>query len=729
MKNYKHEIEKIMSNFSPEIQDQIFFTYTLSKQALEGKFRENGHPFLEHPLNVVKILTEDIGLDAESVIAVFLHESIRFNPDILNSIPKNYFSDKVMEMAISLNKIAAINPKDTKLEADNYKKLIISYSTDPRVTIIKLADRLDVMRNIYLLPESSQKKKISETILLYIPIAHQLGLYNLKSELEQIYFSYSEPVQYRKICNKLKMTKNERENLISSFVEPLKKTLEEENIHAEIKSRTKAPYSIYKKLLKQDIKFEEIKDIFAIRVIIDCDKEEEKDLCWKVYSIVTSKNTPIAERLRDWLSHPKPNGYESLHTTVITPHNETIEVQIRSCRMDFVAENGHAAHWAYKGVKSSDLLSEWLNKVKEVMQSNEKSGYKHISRFLNEEVLVYTPVGELKRLKAGSCVLDYAFAIHTNLGLSCIGGKIDGKIVSIREKLKTGQTVEILRNKNQRKVNPDWLNFVTTSKARNKIKQNIKEGNSKTANIGKEMLDRRLKNWKLEFTDEDLALLCKKYKKTTINEFFAEIGNETIDLGDIKTYLTKKESLLTKQKNEKLETSKKYHSKDNDTDKPAESTDDSYGNHISLDGKLANVDYSFAKCCNPIYGDDVFGFVTIRKGIKIHKMSCPNAARLIEKYPYRIQKIKWKKEDNLHNLAITLNVIIDEAYVYQDTLDLMTELKVNLYKSKITKQRRKHELLFSVLLKIEIKDNEYLDNIMRELKKIKGVVSISKVRK
>ncbi len=718
MNNEEILLNDILSFYSPKEQEQILIAYNIANESLNGKLRENKHPFIEHPLGVAQIVAKEIGLQYDAIIAIFLHESIRFNPDLLQKIPKNLFSDDIITIATSLIKIAAIKPKETKLEADNYKRLIVSYSKDPRVTIIKLADRLEVMRNIYLLPKSSQERKATETILLYIPIAHQLGLYKLKSELEDIFFKYTEPENYRMITNLLSASESDRKNLVTSFIAPLTDKIKGAGINAIIKSRTKTTYSIWKKMKKQNIPFSDVYDVSAIRIIIDCppEKEKEHELCWKVYSIVTEDYTPDTTRLRDWITKPKTNGYESLHTTISDKKGNIIEVQIRTVRMDLIAENGLASHWSYKGIKGDDSLKQWLSSVRSILESEQKSGYEHTSAFIKDEVFVFTPEGELRRLPEGACVLDFAFNIHSSLGLKCSGAKVDGKIVSIREKLHTGSIVEIIDNKNQ-KASADWLNYVVTPKAKSKIRQVIKEEETKKAAIGKETLGRRVKNWKLEYNDEDLAYFCKKYKFKSNNEFFATLSEDKINLTEIKEYLISKGSLpqnaeikdITKLSTDQIQINKK---KEDQT------------NFLIIDGKLRDVGYKMAKCCNPIFGDEVFGFVSIKDGIKIHRISCSNAARLIEKYPYRIQKVKWKDNSQTSSFQASLKIIIDDSSVFSAILNTINSFNIPLRSSNLTQRENKNKGDYNATIQILVVNNQQLDKILSAIKKLKGVETV-----
>ena len=535
MNGQQDTLNAILACFPSGQQEQILKAYRIADEAMKDKLRENRHPFIEHPLGVARIVAEDIHLGYESVIAVFLHETIRFYPEILQSLPKDAFSNDIIDIAHSLNKIAAIKPKETRLEAENYKRLIVSYSKDPRVMLIKIADRLDVMRNIDLLPKTSQERKVTETMFLYIPIAHQLGLYGIKTEMENIFFRHTEPEKYREITNKLKATAAEREELLNAFLIPIKRKLSDAGLKVTYKQRTKAPWSIWKKMQKQDIPFEKVMDLLAVRIIIetgqDVTLEREHELCWQAYSIVADEYKPDSSRLRDWISKPKSSGYESLHTTVNFRGDIYVEVQIRTRRMDDIAENGQASHWAYKGIKEEKGLTPWLQSVRNILESDNRNDYEYVSRFLSEDIFVFTPDGELRRLPKGATVLDFAFGIHTNLGIKCIGATIDGRPASIKDRLQTGQVVEIKSGKNQR-PSPDWLNFVVTSKARNKIRLKLKEEELKKASAGRELLERRLKNWKMALADEDMTALCKKYGFKNISDLYAAIENGSVDIMD-----------------------------------------------------------------------------------------------------------------------------------------------------------------------------------------------------
>lgn len=644
--------EMLQSDFTDAEKQMVLSAYEAASEALEGKMRSNSHPFIEHPVAVAGIVWKEIGLGADAVAATLLHEANRFqvgsasdlnHTSLLESFRAEY-PHGIIEIIEGLNHISNIRLQEASLDEERYRKLIISYSTDPRVILVKLADRLEVLRSISILPPAKRTQKLMETMMLYIPLAHQLGLYRIKSELEDIFLKYTEPEQYNEIVRKIKATRPQREALVSSFINPLRDKLDREGIRYTLKARTKSPYSIWKKMQAQQIGFDKVYDLFAMRFIIDCEGShaEEEALCWKVYSLVTEEYEPDTQRLRDWISKPRDNGYESLHTTVRTRENMAVEVQIRTRRMDYIAEQGNAAHWSYKGIKGGkDHLTDWLNKVRDLMQSSEEEKYEHASIAL-EELLVYTPTGDLRQLRAGSTVLDFAFEIHSNLGLRCTGARVNGKMCSIREKLHTGDVVDIISSKNQ-KPTADWLNFAVSSKARSKIKQKLKEEENARAAVGKELLARRLKNWKLVITDTDLHLLSKRGKFSNLNEFFGAIGNGQYEVGLVKEYLLHK---LDAEQNPETRPA------DNaQTEKSAFSGVNS-GDFV-IDRKLKGVELKTARCCVPAYGDPIFGFVTIRDGIKIHREDCPNAARLQHNYPYRVIEVRWKprtsgKEAKIH---------------------------------------------------------------------------------
>ncbi len=717
------KLNLITEKYTQQDKELVTSAFAIAESVLADKQRGNGHPFIEHPLGVALIVATELGLMPEAVAAVFLHEATRENQELLLQLAKQY-SAEIMTMVHGLNSISGITPKETKLQAENYRKLIVSYSKDPRVTLIKLADRLEIMRNMEIFPKSSIMRKITETMMLYIPLAHQLGLYNLKSELEDLYFRYAQPESYRAITNKLKATERDREKLVEQFIKPLEERLKGRYSY-KLKVRTKTAYSIWKKMQKQGVPFEEVFDVFAIRFIVDApaDKESEHAYCWDIFSEVTREYKQDSNRLRDWLSHPKRNGYESLHITVENREGAHIEVQIRTTRMDDIAENGHASHWSYKGIKSVQGLDSWLKNVKSMLESTAPDSYtsKDISL---DEIFVFTPTGDLKQLPKGATILDFAFNIHTNLGVKCSGAKVNGKVVSIREELHTGDVVEIMSNKNQ-KPSADWLNIVVSSKARNRIKAKLKEEEGKLSKLGRETLERRMKNWKMELNDDILSDLVKNFKFKSIGDLCIAINDNKIDLQDIKDFLTLQnevESAVSPAENQKDAAASIKEALGNNKS----SNEDDY---LIINDKLDNISFKMAKCCNPIFGDDVFGFVSAVGGIKIHRMSCPNAARLLEMYPYRVQKVKWRQVSNTTRFQTGLKVIVEhgDSMVGTRIIESVNKQAASIRAFRIEERSSGKEGDFNVMLSISVSNNGHLDRVVSDIKKVRGVKTVLRI--
>ncbi len=682
--------------------------------ALKDETRYDGTPFIQHPDNVARIVADEIGLPMECVAAVYLHEATRTHKEVdISSFPKD-----VRKIAEGLNKISTIKPKDTRLEAENYKKLIVQYSTDPRVVVLKIADRLEVMRSLNIFPKASREQKLLETMMLYMPLAHQLGLYNINNELGNIYFRYSEPEQYRAVTNKLKATEKDREQLTAEFIRPLEKKLSDAGIRYKLKARTKSAYSIYRKMQVQKVPFEGVYDVFAIRFIIDCedDPKVEKDLCWKVYSYVTEEYEPDIKRLRDWLTTPRPNGYESLHITVKNKQGKSLEVQIRTKRMDIEAESGNAAHWAYKGIRHEASIDRWMQSVRDSLANPFDASPEDMPAPPDREIFVFTPTGELRILSAGSSVLDFAFNIHSNVGCRCTGGKVNGKPVQIKDKLKTGDVVEIMTGRNQR-PSRDWLGWVVTSKARGKIRQELDADERRAAAEGREILTRRLKNWKLEFGDDLQTEFMKSRKYSSVMPFLAAISREEVDINDIKSFILQKQAEKAlpsvEEKNEAA---------------PKEGyTGSSSDDILVINAKnVRGLDYKLSKCCNPVFGDDVFGFVTRTDGIKIHRISCPNAARLIERYPYRIQKVVWQDNssggDFVCDLAITAGM---EHPVLSAIMDVIGKFKVSMRSFNVKENQRTGT--YEISVRLLVPSNTELDKVISLVSNIKNVIKVHRV--
>jgi GTP pyrophosphokinase len=715
-------IDNYFSRYDDAGKEMIRAAYAIAEDALKEHSRSNGYPFIEHPTAVARIACDEIGLSAECIAAVYLHEATRFHPETDIS---GRFGKDVYTIVDGLNKISTIKPKDTRLEAENYKKLIVSYSKDPRVTVLKIADRLEVMRSLDIFPKLSRERKILETMMLYIPLAHQLGLYNIKSEMEDIYFKHADPEQYRAITNKLKSTERDRQKLMTQFIEPLKNKLSEEGIQYKLKIRTKTALSIYKKMQKQKVPFEGVFDVFAIRFIIDCEEDRavEHALCWKVFSYVTEEYESDTKRLRDWISNPKPNGYESLHITVKNKEGSSLEVQIRTKRMDDMAESGLASHWSYKGIKHEATLDKWLTAVRRALESPLGSEGDPMAAYYEDEVhelptrevFVFTPSGELRKLPEGATVLDFAFDIHTNLGVKCTGGRINGKAVRINEKLKTGDIVEIMSGKNQ-KPSADWLNIVVTSKAKTKIRHKLSEAEFQKATDGKELLGRRLKNWKMELDDETMATILKKKQFKTINAFYAAIGEGELDVAEVKNLILE----VTNGTSEQVAEPEKKTVRNVVQEKGSDDI-------LVIDAKnVRGLDYRMARCCNPVFGDDVFGFVTRTEGIKIHRMSCPNAARLLEMYPYRIQKVKWSETPSSGNFQTGLRITAGlEPYVINELMDIVNSFRASIRMFNVTENNRQGT--YEITMKIAVPSNLELDKVISQIRNLKNVIKINRM--
>ena len=684
---------------------------SIALNALKDETRYDGSPFISHADGVADIVTGEIGLPESCAAAVYLHEANRICKDLdISAFPQD-----VRMMVDGLNKIATIKPKDTSLEAEKYKKLIVSYSADPRVSVIKIADRLEVMRHLEMFPKMSRDQKLLETLMLYMPLAHQLGLYNINSELGDIYFRHAEPEQYRAINNKLKATEKDRERLTQEFIEPLKKTLSDAGIHYKLKVRTKSAWSIWRKMQVQKVPFEGVFDVFAIRFIIDCppDPALEKELCWKVYSYVTEEYEPDTKRLRDWITTPRPSGYESLHITVKNRRGNYLEVQIRTARMDDEAENGHAAHWAYKGIRQEQSTAAWLQSVREALEHPFDAKPEDLPAPPDKEIFVFTPTGELRILAAGASVLDFAFNIHSGLGARCSGGRINGKAVQLREKLKTGDTVEILTQKNQR-PNRDWLNWVVTSKARTKIKLELDAEERKKAAEGRELLERRLKNWKMDFPDSFQTEYMKAHKYGSVLAFMAAIASGEVDVNDIKAFIQEKAGQTHEEVQVQAAKEKAL---------PYSNTGEDI---LVLNAKnVKGLDYKMAACCNPVFGDDVFGFVTRNAGIKIHRISCPNAARLIERYPYRIQKVVWQDNAAAGSFLATLNITTEmEHSVLPGIMDVVGQFRASIRSFNVNENFRNGS--YEITMRILVPSSMELDKVISQVSALRQVIKVKR---
>ena len=659
------------------------------------------------------IVIREVGLGRNSTISTLLHDVVRLQLMDVYKIG-NRFGEQCVGILQGLCNISDVDPKVANDQIDNFRELIVSYSTDPRVILIKLADRLEVMRILDIFPEQKRKKKSWESLNLYAQIAHKLGLYNIKSELEDIALKYLEPADYAYIEKRIAETAAEREQFIRGFVRPIEEKMRAQGIRYHLKSRTKSIYSIWRKMKRMRIGFDEVYDLFAIRIIIDCPREQEKAQCWSIYSIVTDFYTPNPDRMRDWISIPKSNGYESLHTTVVTDTGRWVEIQIRSERMDEIAERGVAAHWRYKGVKGGGLGTEqWFSKLREIMETTQTQSLaeKFDAKLSSGEVFVFTPNGDLRKLSEGATVLDFAFDIHSGLGMTCVGGKVNHRNVSLREVLHNGDIVEILTSK-QQKPKADWLNIVTTAKARSRIKAYMREQQAQAASLGREELERKIKNWKLSVTmDDAVMVLCKYYKLKTGTELYGQIAQQKIVLADIKEVLTRylSDSLDERPVREVPVT------------KVSVESDDA----LIIDESLSNIEYKLAKCCNPIFGDEIFGFTTVSGGITIHRQDCPNAQRLKERYPYRVLPARWQAEGAKGAFRAAIRIQADDltGLVNKIAEVINRDLKINIRSMSLNSSGG----TLSGLINIEVTSTQVVDAVIYSLMRIKGVQKVFRV--
>ncbi len=676
---------------------------------------------IETDLKIAGIAVNEIGLNQPVVCAVLLHNPLLHEKISLEEVRKT-LGEEVATILHGLQKVNSISEKKSSVESENYIKLLLSIAEDIRVVFILLAQQLLLMRDAKNTSPETRLKYSVESTYLYAPLAHRLGLYAIKSELEDLSLKYTDRQTYDYIARKLNETKRSRDKYIEEFIEPVKERLQNTNLTYDIKGRTKSIHSINNKLKKQKIEFESIYDLFAIRIILDSPPEMEKAHCWQVYSIITDMYQPNPKRLKDWLSIPKSNGYESLHITVMGPNSKWVEVQIRTRRMDEIAERGLAAHWKYKGVKGESTLDSWLTSLRESLENKDVDIKDKLGDFklnlYDEEIFVFTPKGDLFKLPKGATVLDFAFAIHTKLGSTCVSGKVNGKNVPIKHLLKSGDQVAVNTSSHQ-SPKQDWLSFVVTSKARTKIRQLLKEEATKQVDIAKEMLSRRMKNRKIEFDDPLLMQLIKKLKYKTVTDFYADIANEKLDVNwVIDRYLelgnkevehrdmyvaTSADSFVLK------DPSQEFHSSD----------------ELIIDQNLTGVDYRLAKCCNPIFGDEIFGFVS-SQGIKIHRINCPNAHDLFSRYGYRVLKARWSgKASEVGSYTSVLRIIGN------DQLNIVANLMSIISKENGVQMRSisidSNDGLFQGNIAVMLANTSMLEQLIKKLKAVKGVKSVTRL--
>ena len=675
-------------------------------------------------LQTAIIVADEIGMKRASIMGIMLHESVSCGVTTLDEVNRMFGSD-VAGIVRGLIRVQELYVKSPSIESENFRNLLLTFAEDMRVILIIIADRVNIMRQIRDAENNEARLQVAnEAAYLYAPLAHKLGLYALKSELEDLSLKYTEHDIYYHIKDKLNETKKSRDAYIARFIEPLKKNLEDAGLKFHIKGRTKSIHSIYQKMKKQKCPFEGVYDLFAIRVILDSPLEKEKMQCWQVYSIVTDMYQPNPKRLRDWLSVPKSNGYESLHITVMGPEGKWVEVQIRTERMDEIAERGLAAHWRYKGIKGETGLDDWLASVREALESSEGTGLEAMDQFkmdlYEDEVYVVTPKGDLYKLPKGATVLDFAFMIHTKLGSTCTGGKVNGKNVPIRQVLKSGDQVEIMTSASQT-PKQGWLKIVVTSKARTKIKQALKETEAKQSAFAKEELERKLKNRKIEFDESVMMRVIKRMGYKIITDFYQNIANGTLDINAI---IEEYEDQL-KRETETVETQTRT-AEGFSLQKAMESEDDNTREDVLvIDQDLKGIQYQLAQCCHPIYGDDIFGFVSIKRGIMIHRTSCPNAHDMRERYGYRIVKARWAGKSVGSQYPISLMVVghDDIGIVTNITSIINKEDGINLRSIGI----EANDGLFSGQLTVMVSDTSKLNALIKKLKTVKGVKNVSRL--
>ena len=673
--------------------------------------RKSGEPYIYHPISVARICTDEMGLGTTGIVCALLHDTVEDTHITLDDI-EDLFGKEVRLIIDGLTKIPEVFDETVSIQAENFRKMILTISDDIRVVLIKLADRLHNMRTLGSMRHDKQLKISSETKFLYAPLAHRLGLYSIKSELEDLSLLYTEPKVYEEIENKLKSTKDARNRFIRKFTQPIREALLHEGYVFKIKVRTKSISSIWLKMNSKGVPFEEVFDIFAIRIILDTPEELEKPDCWRIYSIVTDFYQPSPDRLRDWISTPRANGYESLHTTVMSRTGKWVEVQIRSQRMDEVAEKGLAAHYNYKeSKKGENKFDRWVSEVRELMDNPNIDAMDFVNEFklnlFTDEIYIFTPKGDLRVLPTGATILDFAYDIHTDIGNSCIGAKVNNKLVPLSYELASGNQVEIITSSKQ-KPNDEWLKYAITARAKQKIKSSLNEERKMIALDGKEILDRKFKQHNIRFTSENLSVLEKFYKIPNTTELYFRIAKGKIDLRKLREVENKNGVLITEKKVVK---------------KPAKSKDvlskvNSKKDNILIGDDFKNIDYTMAPCCSPIPGDNVFGFISINEGIKIHRYSCPNSEHLQSKMAYRCIKATWKNTDLKESLAsITVQGIDAKGIVNKLTNIVTNEHDVNMKSISF----ETNDGIFIGVMTVLVFDTEHLDQLMQKFEDVEGV--------
>lgn len=693
--------------------------FNFSRERYSDQRHLSGELMICHSLSVARIASEEMGLGIQSVIAAMLHDTLTTKLLELDELTKR-FGSTIADLVKSYTRISELPTGKVSLQSEAFRKLFLAVTTDIRVILLKLAHRLKDMRAIEKLPAPYQERYVNEVNFLYSPIAHRLGLYRVKKELEDLSMKFTQPEIYQRIAQKIRETESKRNAFINEFTGPIQKELIKYELNFEIKGRPKSIPSIWQKMQKQDVEFEQVFDLFAIRIILDSVPENEKADCWRVYSLVTNIYPPNPKRLRDWISTPKASGYESLHTTVKGPHDRWVEVQIRSRRMDEIAEKGQAAHWKYKGFASKEDTDRWLLQVRDIIEHPEQISFDETEKLVPKEkpgkVFVFTPNGDLKELDHGATVLDFAFEVHTSVGYSCSGARVNDKIVPLKQVLENGDKVEILTSKIQ-KPKMDWLNLVVTTKAKNKIKRALKEEQFLQAEKGNEILRRKFKNWKITFNDENIDRLIKKYKLSSSIDLYGLIYQEKIDLIDLKRFLTGEAN--------KGEENKSAPGPETKTAPAAKVSPHEQDEVLFIDTNLKKVNYTLARCCNPAPGDPVFGFVTISRGITIHHQNCPNAKQLLTRFGYRKIDVHWKglEDKGIYRSSIQVTGADRIGIMNEISQIISNDLKFNMISVKIDAKNG----IFNGFIRLAAQNKESLPELLKKISQVPGVTKAFKI--
>ena len=702
---------------SPKDIKQIKAAFNIAIREVLHLPEEQAIDEINKELDIATMISREIGLGRTSIICALIYSACNSDHITLEEVNKQ-FGAKVTHISNGLKQITKIKEKQGIINSENFRKLLLGFAEDIRVQLIFLAEKLYMLRKHDTLTEEERLKLADETNFIYIPIAHRLGLYNLKSEMEERALQITQPETYAEIVRKLKDSKSAREAYIQEFAAPIRAELDKRGVKYHMKARTKTIASILNKIVTKHVEFEDICDIFAIRFIIDSTGENEKPDCWKVYSVVTDMYHPNPERLRDWISVPKSNGYESLHATVLGPQNRWVEVQIRTERMDEIAERGFAAHWKYKGGSSDGVVENWLNELREILESKDSNAIDLLDDMQidlrDKEVHVFTPKGDLVTLHAGATLLDFAYSIHSNIGAKCVGGIVNQRNETLKYVLKNGDQISITTSPNQQ-PKADWLNFTVTTKARNKIRQFLNEQANKLAEIGKEALMRRVKNWKIEFNDEALRKLMNHYKYKYAKELYQAIGEERYDFAEIKDILTAKEREDSQQPVAPQPQTEVKFTHENRS---------SYSNVLLIDKTVDSVEYKFAKCCNPVHGDEIVGFVSIGEGIKVHRANCRNVQEMMRRYPYRFVKTQWtNKGGSSYQATLKIMGAGSSGVILTQLTELVSkDSHVNMRSISVNS----NDGGFDGSLTIMVSDSEHLDQFIARVRSLKGVIKVTR---